>query len=235
MRKLFLIIPCLLAFFWWTYAGDLFNVSLDFCDTTENTLQYHVDPGVEKIICYRLSNDAQNQVTVKLAFVDGTYTSDQLHNKACLTDMDTESFWRYVTEYEQLVTLQPGETIQKQATLLYPQSMDGIYHGCITYAIVEDTTQLPNTNMAVVMRTAKFIDVTVGTPSDIEETFSEESVSEDVLSVDSEKTPIDGIQDMTRYVAIIGIVLVLCLIVLRIKNMSEKKKKVNHHPKHHKK
>jgi len=47
---------------------------------------------VEKKICYTLSNEAQNPVTVKISFLDGTFTNDQLHNKACLTESDIGSF-----------------------------------------------------------------------------------------------------------------------------------------------
>jgi len=103
-----------------------------------------------------------------------------------------------VTDYEQLVMLQPGEAIQKEATILYPQGKDGIYHGCITFSIVEDNAQLENTDMTVVMRRAKFIDVTVGTPPPAEEAAEQAPVASP-----EEKSPIAEIVDTTNYFAII--------------------------------
>jgi hypothetical protein len=73
-------------------ADDLANMSLDYCTTSEDTLQYQVTPGVETGICYTLSNGSKTPVTVKLSFIDGTFTNDQWQNKACLSDADTENF-----------------------------------------------------------------------------------------------------------------------------------------------
>lgn len=103
-----------------------------------------------------------------------------------------------MTDYEQLIMLKPGEAIQKKATLLYPQGMDGRYHGCITYSIVEDNAQLENMDMTVVMRRAKFIDVTVGTPPPAEEAAEQAPVASP-----EEKSPIAEIVDTTNYFAII--------------------------------
>ena len=137
MKKFLRILPLLFAFIWQTHADDLANVSLNYCNTPENILQYQIDPGVETGICYTLSNGAKTPVTVKLSFVDGTFTNDQRQNKACLSDTNIENFWKYVTEYDQLVTLKPWETVQKTAKLFYPAGMDGLYHGCVVYSVVE--------------------------------------------------------------------------------------------------
>jgi len=75
-----------------THADDLGNLSLNYCDTSENTLQYQIDPGVETGICYTISNGAKTPVTVKVSFIDGTFTNDQRQNKACLSDTDVENF-----------------------------------------------------------------------------------------------------------------------------------------------
>jgi len=167
MKRLLRILPLLFVFIWQTHADDLANVSLNYCDTPENILQYQIDPGVETGICYTLSNGAKTSVTVKLSFVDGTFTNDQRQNKACLSDTNIENFWKYVTEYDQLVTLKPGETIKKTAKLLYPTGMDGLYHGCVVYSIVEapkDSTATTASSFTILMRRAKFIDVIVGNP-----------------------------------------------------------------------
>lgn len=171
MKKFLRILPIVAAFVWQVYADDLSNVSLTYCDTTENALQYQLVPGVETGICYNLSNGSTSPVTVKLSFIDGTFTNDQWQNKACLSDVDTENFWQYVTGYDQIVTLKPGETIKKEAKLLYPIGMDGLYHGCVVYSVLETTkdTTSTATSFSILMRKAKFIDVIVGDPSDTQE------------------------------------------------------------------
>lgn len=166
MKKFLRIFPIMLTFMWYVYAADLTNISLDYCTTSENTLQYQVTPGVETGICYNLSNSSKTPVTVKLSFIDGTFTNDQRQNKACLSDADRENFWQYVTGYDQLITLKAGETIKKEAKLLYPMGMDGYYHWCVVYSIVEvdQGSQWATTNFSILMRRAKFIDIIVGNP-----------------------------------------------------------------------
>jgi len=92
MKKLLLLLPVVITFTSLVHADDLANVSLDYCTTTENTLQYQIDPEVETGICYNLSNASTTPVTIKLSFIDGTFTNDQRQNKACLSDTDTENF-----------------------------------------------------------------------------------------------------------------------------------------------
>ncbi|HMS91781.1 MAG TPA: hypothetical protein PKC87_06155, partial [Candidatus Absconditabacterales bacterium] len=110
-------------------------------------------------------------VTVKVSFIDGTFTNDQRQNKACLSDADVENFGKYVTGYDQIVTLKAGETIKKEAKLLYPTNMDGLYHGCVVYSVVEPVqdTATTATSFSILMRRAKFIDVIVGNPSNAQE------------------------------------------------------------------
>lgn len=165
MLPLFLLLGC-------TYADNLANVSLSYCDTPENTLQRQVEPGVETGLCYNLSNGGTSAVTVKLSFIDGTFTNDQWQNKACLSDADRENFGQYVTGYDQLITLKPGETVKKEANLLYPEGMDGLYHWCVVYSVVEKiktTASDASARFSILMRRAKFIDVIVGNPENAKE------------------------------------------------------------------
>ena len=92
MKRFLRIFPIVLAFIGQVHADDLSNVSLTYCDTTENALHYQIAPGVETGICYNLSNGSTDPVTVKVSFIDGTFTNDQRQNKACLSDADVENF-----------------------------------------------------------------------------------------------------------------------------------------------
>lgn len=253
-------------FFWTMHADDLWNISINYCDTANNTVQYQIVPGVETSICYTLSNSTNGApVTVKIWFIDGTFTNDQLQNKACLSDADVEDFWRYVTSYDQFISLQPGETIQKEAKLLYPIGSDGLYHGCMVYSIVQEETgvQTANTSFSILMRRAKFIDVIVGNPElaeskenlwwsllliakKIENILPENlkdklDITDALFGSDEQKTIVWDKEEeapLSIYILSIGL-LVLIWIILLIKNPKRKgvKKAAHHHPvyKHKKK
>lgn len=166
-------------------ADDLAYVSLEYCDAPENLLQIQVDPGQQTGICYTLSNGSQKPVTIKLSFLDGTFTNDQRQNKACLSDKDVENFWRYITDYDQLITLQPWEALRKEATLMYPKGMDGLYYGCVVYSVVEENaaSEWMGTSFSILMRKAKFVDVIVGDPANAKERWI---ALEDFTAIDGE-------------------------------------------------
>lgn len=149
-------------------ADGLWSVSLVFCDTTGNTLRYTIDPGTPTDICYTLTNSSQQDLIIRTNFVDGTYTNDKRQNKACLGEDEITSFGQYVTNYTREVPLAAGESKQDIAKLLYPQWTDGLYHGCVTYTIVQAKTawSTDTPNFTILMRKAQFIDVLVGHPED---------------------------------------------------------------------
>ncbi len=153
-----------------TYADGLKNISLDFCDITGNILQYAMDPWTHTGICYVVSNSSDQETTMKINFIDGTFTNDQRQNRACLDETSKENFGQYVSAYTQLITLTWGERRQEMAQLSYPQWTDGQYHGCITYSVVNapvGSETGENSNFTILMRKAKFIDVLVGHPEKI--------------------------------------------------------------------
>jgi len=168
MKKILLLLPLVILFIWTTHAGDIMDISLDFCTTKENTVTYRIESWVETGICYTISNHSNAPVDLKVWFVDGTFTNDQQQNRACLNDSDREKFWKYVTGYDQFVTLQAQETIKKEATLLYTTGMNGLYHGCIIYSVVGENTPSQISGLSIIIRSAKFIDVFVGAPKIIQ-------------------------------------------------------------------
>lgn len=147
----------------WARAQSLFDVSLDYCDGAGNTLALQVDAGVPKHICYTLANHATAPITLAISFVDGVYTNDTLHNKACLSANDTQQFGKYVSDYDAQIIIQPGESIQKQAVLQYPLDSKWVYNGCIVYTVLQEPVQtlVSDQYINILMRKAKFIDVTV--------------------------------------------------------------------------
>ncbi len=161
MKKFLWTLPLVGLFVGRTHAANLANISLDFCTTKESTLTYHLDSGVTTGICYTITNASDASVKVKVWFIDGTFTNDQQQNKACLSDDDVEKFGKYVTNSGQIVALKGWETVKREAKLLYATGMNGLFHGCIVYSLVEDK---PNTisGFTIIMRKAKFIDVFLG-------------------------------------------------------------------------
>ena len=73
-------------------------------------------------------------------------------------------------DYDDIITLKPGEAVKKEATLMYPKGMDGLYYGCIVYSIVEERDpNAPTGNFTILMRRARFVDVIVGDPANAQE------------------------------------------------------------------
>jgi hypothetical protein len=75
-----------------------------------------------------------------------------------------------VTDYDQIITLQAGEAVKKEAMLMYPKGTDGLYYGCVVYSIIEEKDpNAPTGNFSILMRRAKFIDLIVGDPANAQE------------------------------------------------------------------
>lgn len=175
-KKMYTVLFLTIAFFGCTFADSLSDVDVAFCDALSgatvqsgviasgNAISYQIGVEQDWNICYVLSNKSSQDATVKLSFVDGTFTNDKWRNKACLSDTDTKYFWKHVTWYESIVSLSGMQTIQKTAKFKYPLGSDGIYHGCLVYSIVKNTGQTGTapTNFSLLMRRAKFVDIMVG-------------------------------------------------------------------------
>lgn len=173
MKKILRLLLVAIIGIWQAQGADLTNVSLSYCGTSQNTLSYKIAPWIETGICYTIVNHSSIPVTVKILFVDGTFTNDEQKNKACLGDTEGKNFWKFVSWYDQIVQIQPGETVKKEAKLLYPLGMIGLFHGCVVYSLIENTNDIDSSNegLAIIMRKAKFIDVLVGNPKNRQETW----------------------------------------------------------------
>jgi len=175
-KKSYTFFALALLLWWITLADSLADVDISFCNALSgavaqsgvtvsgNSLSYQI--GVEQSwnICYVITNKSPVDATVKVSFVDGTFTNDQWRNKACLSDTDTKYFGKHVTWFENTITISGMQTVQKSANFLYPIGSDGIYHGCLVYSILDKATQntWAATNFALLMRRAKFVDILVG-------------------------------------------------------------------------
>jgi hypothetical protein len=175
MRFLFWIVVFVFVMYGYAiYADTLSDIQLTFCDSSQatadyvlaetgNLITYILDTDQSSDICYTLSNMSTEDVFVKVSFIDGTFTNDEWRNKACLSDTDIKYFGQYVTWYDTIIALSWWTTQSLNAELMYPAWSDGIYQGCLVYAIVDNIVDqnTDQTNFTILMRRAKFIDVLV--------------------------------------------------------------------------
>lgn len=183
LKKSYVLFFLVLSFFWFVFSDALWDVDISFCNNTSvdwsgnlitgnaqsgvivsgNVMSYKIWVGQEWKICYLITNKSAKDTSFKISFVDGTFTNDQWQNKACLSDTDTKYFWQYVTWYEDILTVSWMQNVQKYAKFNYPIWSDGIYHGCLVYSVLDTSAQITweQTNFAILMRRAKFIDVLV--------------------------------------------------------------------------
>lgn len=182
-KRFYVLTFLVLSFFWFVLADALGDVDISFCDNTSvdmsgniitgnnqswvivsgNAMSYKIWVGQEWNICYVISNKSAQDTTFKISFVDGTFTNDQWQNKACLSDTDTKYFGQYVTGYENILTVSWSQIIQKSAKFTYPSGSDGVYHGCLVYSVLDSSAKISweQTNFAILMRRARFVDVLV--------------------------------------------------------------------------
>ena len=177
MKKIYAIVAIAFLFSWVAFADSLADVDISFCENSSgaviqsgvtlsgSTLFFQMPEAWEKWnICYRVINKSTADATIKISFVDGTFTNDQRRNKACLSDTDTKYFGQYVTGFESILTVPANKTLEKTANFTYPVGSDGVYHGCLVYSVVSKTAENTgdNSNFTILMRRAKFVDVLVG-------------------------------------------------------------------------
>lgn len=177
-----------LLFYAWTYAqqswyknvdvpldgakvskamADVGNVELDFCDKPwEKTVAYTLQPAENKKLCYVMSNYSDQDLDVHVWFVDGDITNDQWKNKACKQQWEIKDFAQYVTGYQNVVHIPAHGELQYFASLQLPKQFTGVHNWCLVYYLggVEMWWKV---NFTVLMRRAKFIDVTIK-PLDIQ-------------------------------------------------------------------
>ncbi|MEI7919847.1 MAG: hypothetical protein WCH65_06885 [bacterium] len=107
MKKniLFLLVMSIAILIAPVYADALKSISLEYCTTTGNILPYTIETDVKTGICYTVTNTSDQEIVMKINFVDGTFTNDQRQNRACLDESAKENFGQYVSKYKQTLTL----------------------------------------------------------------------------------------------------------------------------------
>lgn len=160
------ILASLFLFFWMTiisttFAADIGNVALRFCNnswwTLEKTLSLTTSGQEEKEICMTLINWGDEDVNINISFVDGTITNDADQKKACKNEWEIENFGQYMSVDNNVIPVKAKWSTTITGTLKLPEEVAGEIHGCVTYFIANTKKQEDMFNIMV--RRANFIDV----------------------------------------------------------------------------
>lgn len=141
--------------------ADLSQIEIDFCDKPgEKNIAYTISPRWAQDICLKASNASSGAIEATIEFVDGTVTNDQRKNKACMQQWEDKAFWQYVSWFESTFVIPANSFVYKHAQIKLPESTTGIVNWCLAYYTkgVEMGGQM---NFTVLMRKAKFIEVTI--------------------------------------------------------------------------
>jgi len=171
-KFIFSLLLFIFSFSFYVFGAGIGDVSLVFCQwepineswtNINNTkdLKTSVDGGKEKDICMQLTNNSNKDMVLKMNFVDATITNDSFKMKACKDESQVKTFWQYIDWPKESFLLPSKSTIEKHATMKFPEGYGWVAFGCVTYfqsAALEST----GTDMFQVMvRKANFIEVAV--------------------------------------------------------------------------
>lgn len=141
--------------------ADLSQIEIDFCDRPgEKNIAYTVSPSWSQDVCLKANNASSGDIDVTIEFVDGTVTNDQWKNKACMQQWENARFGKYVSGFVPSFTVPANSFVYKHAQITLPKTTTGVVNWCLVYYTkgVEMGGQM---NFTVLMRKAKFIDVTI--------------------------------------------------------------------------
>jgi len=159
-----------------TASNGIWNVFLQFCQNKEVVIEtwaitstsimkhLHLDLvwWKDSDVCMQLTNKGSEDITLRLWFVDATVTNDSFKHKACKDEWATTNFWQYVNWPKEVFFLPAWATVEKHATINFPEWFGGDVFGCVTYYQAKEVIGSGSADMfKVVVRKANFIDVSV--------------------------------------------------------------------------
>ena len=159
-------------------STQLSQITVRFCNNNELTpkLDLNFEKNERKNICVMLKNEGQENVTLRLNFVDGVMTND---NKAACKreDEDKTGFARYISlkkmedgsgstlgevgetddkdkkPYQGVdITLNAGQTVYKTFPVKFPGNVAGKLFGCLTTYIKGSEEQKSGANLTILVR-----------------------------------------------------------------------------------
>lgn len=145
-------------------SKNIQDIDVSFCDKYwEKSVIYDVSLWKEHDICLNLFNGSNQDVIIKLLFVDGMLTNDQWQNKACGNNDDVDWFGQYVTWYQSTISLKKDETKTNYAYLNLPNDFSGSnIEWCLVYSLLSDNSNWSGSVwFDIVVRKAKFITLNI--------------------------------------------------------------------------
>lgn len=119
-----------------TTAQNIWDIQASFCNQNEiNTeLDLVTTAGSNTDICIRFQNNSLKDTTISLDFVDGAITPDW--KKACFSaEKPKTNFGQYIQDYKNKLTIPGNSDLEQHFKINYPVWYSGISHGCLAYAI----------------------------------------------------------------------------------------------------
>lgn len=146
-------------------SKNIQDVDISFCDKYwEKSVTYDMSLWKKQEICLNLFNWSDQDVFVKLLFVDGMLTNDQRKNRACGNNEDIDWFGQYVSWYESIIPLNKKEIRTKYAYINFPEDLVFSWSNiewCLVYSLLSDNNWSGSVWFDIVVRKAKFITVNI--------------------------------------------------------------------------
>ena len=164
MKKLLSLLAwiCALCIASFSYAQDIWWITVRFCNGTESTknLNMVLESGKEWEICIDFINGSADDITIKYGFVDGLITADEFKNKACENEWVGDKFGQYVTQDTDHITINAMSSVRQKVKVKFPFWLSWMINWCLTYYVWEETTS-SDSMFNILVRKAQFIDILV--------------------------------------------------------------------------
>jgi len=98
-----------------------------------DTLHLTMTGGDTTGLSVTIYNKEDISMTYKLWFVDAWITNDLFAQKACLSDNEIWSFWKYISGDTSFFTLSAHSSTTKTLSIKFPEFYSWIYHGCVMF------------------------------------------------------------------------------------------------------
>ena len=165
MRKFVSTIISTFIILWICYGSTTPVVKVTFPNGESRNFTKEIEVWQEDQISLTFVNEENTEAMVKVDFVDGTYTNDSLHFRACGNEFQKDAFGGYLT-WTTFVNIPANHSKTMNYTIKLPKSYQysGEIPWCVTVSTVEqDTAQ---GTFKILTRKAFFMDLEVNPSHD---------------------------------------------------------------------
>ncbi len=143
-----------------TTAQNIWDIQASFCNSnqTKTEIDLVTKSNLDTDICIDFSNNSLQDTTISINFVDWAITPQW--DKACFSaEKPKTNFGQYIQLYENKLTIPWNSNLQQHFKIKYPVWYSGVSHGCLAYAINNESNI--EWWIAIVFRKVHTIDILV--------------------------------------------------------------------------